>query len=90
MFAFNDRLAHRPTPAGTGRGNEPYSVKFGRTRYATVSPENKIEEINYTVSDLYKYELICNEIRNCLEEIENFEQSQCILNIDTTLKENKP
>ena len=38
MLAVNDRLAHRPTPAGTGRGNEPYSVKFGRTRYATVSP----------------------------------------------------
>ena len=54
------------------------------------STENKIEEINYTVSDLYKYELICNEIKNCLEKIENFEQSQCILNIDTTLKEDKP
>ena len=54
------------------------------------STENKIEEINYTVSDLYKHELICNEIKNCLEEIENFKQSQCILNINTTLKENKP
>lgn len=37
--------------------------------------ENKIEEINYTVSDLHKYDSICNVVRNCLEEIQSFEQS---------------
>lgn len=37
--------------------------------------ENKIEEINYTVSELHKHELICNVVKNCLEEINNFEKS---------------
>ena len=50
-----------------------YEERWLRNLFFNV--ENKIEEINYTVSELHKYDSICNVARNCLEEIQRFEQS---------------